>query len=79
MQIEEVKDAIEKNDIDRLITGAKYIEKGNAREAYELYNKYYEKEVMIAGDIQNILASIKNIKSKTKIPAEGTYVYRLGS
>lgn len=77
MTIEEIKEAAEKRDIDRILSLAKYITSKEVDEALNIYDSFYEKESKIAQTIQDILARTRIMKNKKKIPSEGSYSYKL--
>lgn len=77
MTIEKVREAIEKRDIDTVLSLAKNIEIEDIDDAVRIYERFHEKETRIRQAIDDILARTKILKSKNKIPVEGSYSYRL--
>lgn len=78
MTIEDLKDAIKRNEIDTVITLAKNIEDDDLEVAIEEYEKYYNHEVAVSNEIQNIISMMRIRRVKNKIPSTGTYTYKLG-
>lgn len=77
MGIEELKEIIASNNIDKLISYSKCVKPEYVQEALRLYEKHYEKELDIAKTIQDILIQIKIKRIKNKIPNVGNYSYKL--
>jgi len=77
MGVEELKEIIASNNIDRLISYSKCVRPEDVQEALELYEKHYKKELDIAKTIQDILIQIKIKRVKNKIPNVGNYSYKL--
>lgn len=73
----EIRAAVEKKDISKLIVLAKRVKKEEASEALALYEKYYKCESEIASGIQDILARARIHKTKLKTPPTGSYIYDL--
>ena len=78
MAIEEIREAVCNNDIDRLISIARSVDRDELKEAIEAYEAFYNHETIVAREIQNILSLAKIRRVKNKIPSTGSYTYRLG-
>ena len=76
-KIDRVKEAAANNDIDTLITLASSIPREELDVAIEEYERFYNRELSVSRDIQNIVAQSRIRRLRNKIPMHGSYTYEL--
>ena len=75
MKLEQIRDAIRQNKIDRLVVGAKRIDRATIPEAIESYERYYDREMLIANTINELI--LRSRLATKEIPQKGVYTYTL--
>ncbi len=75
--LDEIKKYVETRNVDKLISVVSEIPEDELLKSIELYEMFYNRELLIAKTLQDILAEFRIKRTKAKIPLEGNYTYIL--